>query len=354
MIIKNICLNNFRNLKQIYIEPHQNMNILCGENAQGKTNLIEAIWLFTGAKSFRNSKENEMISFDCKKTEIEINFISEGIEKTAKIIIDDKKNLFLNDKKIKSASEFAGNFNAIVFSPTDLSLIIDGPAIRRRFLDVAIGQLYPRYIEILKNYNRAVMQRNNILKDCYKDASLKFLLDDYEEVIINCGEKIINYRKKYIEQIKKTAPKIYEGISQKKEILDIEYICSSDGKGLREKLKLLRNEDIYKGVTSVGPHRDDIIFKINSINCRDFGSQGQKRSVALALKLSEAEIIKEITGEQPIALLDDVMSELDKSRQDYILNHIDGWQVFITCCETGHFENLNEGKIFTVKNGEIF
>ncbi|MBO5725616.1 MAG: DNA replication and repair protein RecF, partial [Clostridia bacterium] len=250
--------------------------------------------------------------------------------------------------------EFAGNFNAIVFSPTDLSLIIDGPSVRRRFLDIAIGQLYPRYIEILKKYNRAVMQRNNILKDCIRDASLKFLLDDYEEVIIECGEIIIDYRKKYIEKIKQTAPKIYEGISQKKEVLEIEYLCSSENKGLREKLKISRQEDMYKGVTSVGPHRDDIIFKINAINCRDFGSQGQKRSVALALKLSEAEIIKEITGEQPIALLDDVMSELDKSRQDYILNHIDGWQVFITCCETGHFENLNEGKIFTVKNGEIF
>lgn len=354
MIIKSISFKNFRNLKEAVIYPHKEKNIICGENAQGKTNIIEAVWLFTGAKSFRNAKENEMIAFKKQRAETNICFESGGIENEIKIQIDDKKNFYFNDKKVKSAAEIAGKFNAIIFSPSDLSLVTDGPSVRRKFLDIAVGQLYPNYIEIIKNYNRAVMQRNNILKDCYRDASLKLLLEDYEDVIAKNGEKIIKYRKAYIEKLKKVAPKIYEGISNNKEILEIEYIASSDEGKLKENIKNSRKEDILRGVTSVGPHRDDILFKINSLNCRDFGSQGQKRSVALTLKLSEAQIIKDITGEQPIALLDDVMSELDKSRQEYILNHIDGWQVFITCCESSHFENLKEGKIFKVKNGEVF
>ena len=260
-----------------------------------------------------------MIAFKKQKAETNICFESGGIENEIKIQIDDKKNFYFNDKKVKSAAEIAGKFNAIIFSPSDLSLVIDGPSVRRKFLDIAVGQLYPNYIEILKNYNRAVMQRNNILKDCYRDASLKLLLEDYEDVIAENGEKIIKYRKAYIEKLKKVAPKIYEGISNKKEILEIEYIASSDEGKLKENIKNSQKEDILRGVTSVGPHRDDILFKINSLNCRDFGSQGQKRSVCLTLKLSEARVLKKITGEYPIALLDDVMSELDKSRQNFIL-----------------------------------
>ena len=353
MKIKKITVSGFRNLRDTEIIPHDGMNVICGDNAQGKTNLIEAIWIFTGAKSFRGSKDPEFIGFNAKSANISADFISEGIEKNAEIKIGDKKTAFLNGKQLKSVSHLAGNFYAIVFSPTDLNLVTDGPSVRRRFLDLAIGQLYPKYIDILRKYTRALQQRNNILYDCSRDASLKFLLDDYEAVIAENGEKIIKYRLDYCEKIKKYAPKIYEGIAAKTEILDIEYLSTVKEGNFAEQLKAARREDMKRNVTSVGPHRDDLCFKINSFNARLYGSQGQKRSVALSLKLSEAEIIKSVTGELPIALLDDVMSELDKNRQNYILNHIDGWQVFITCCETEQIENLKKGKVFTVKNGEI-
>ncbi len=353
MIIKKITLKNFRNIENAQILPHEKMNVISGNNAQGKTNLIEAIWLFTGAKSFRGATDSELIKINELSSSIEIEFENQGIENNAKILIGEKKHAFFNDKKLNSTAYLAGKFNAIVFSPTDLNLINGSPAIRRKFIDTAIGSIYPAYIEIIRNYARAVMQRNNILKESFRDATLSFMLDDYEEIIAKNGEKIIKYRQHYIEKLNKTAPEIYKGISSQKEFFDIEYIKSCD-ENLLKNLKQNRKNDILRGITSVGPHRDDILFKINNLSSREYASQGQKRSVALTLKLSEAQIIKDITGNTPIALLDDVMSELDKSRQEYILNHIKNWQVFLSCCEKAHFEGLESGKIFNVKDGNIF
>lgn len=352
MIIKKLKIKNFRNIEEIEIFPHYNTNIFFGENAQGKTNIIEAIWLFTGAKSFRTNKDIELVSFGYKKAVLEIDFLSEGIEKNAKIIIDEKRCAEVNGKKLKSLLDFASQFNAIIFSPQDISIVTDSPSVRRRFLDIAIGQIYPKYIKILRDYTRAVTQRNSIIKESFKDASLKPLLEDFEVVIIENGEKIIEYRQKYIENIKKFAPKIYNDLSGGKEIFDIEYKKSFKGT-LEEAIMLNKREDMIRGTTSVGPHRDDLEFKINGFSARDFASQGQKRSIALTLKLTEAEIIKNITGEMPVALLDDVMSELDKTRQNYILNHIKGWQVFITCCEAAHFSGMEEGIKYNIKGGKI-
>ncbi len=352
MIIKEIRLKNFRNIEAVKINPHEKMNVICGDNAQGKTNLIEAIWLFTGAKSFRGAIDSELIKIGKNKCSIEIDFENNEILNTAKITIDDKKQAYFNDKKINAVSALSAYFNAIVFSPTDLNLVNSSPSVRRKFIDIGVGSIYPAYIDILKNYTRAVMQRNNILKESIKDATLSFMLDDYENIIAVNGEKIIKYRERYIEKIKETAPNIYKELSSRKEFFDIEYIKSCKG-NLKEKLKENRREDSFRGITGIGPHRDDVLFKINSLPAKEYASQGQKRSIALTLKLSGAQIIKDVTGNTPIALLDDVMSELDKSRQDYILNHIKNWQVFLSCCENAHFENLKEGKIFSVKDGEI-
>lgn len=353
MIIKKLKIENFRNIKSAEIEPCSLMNIISGENAQGKTNLIEAIWFFTGIKSFRGIKDNEAVKINESRAKINLNFISGGIENEAEIIITEKKTAKLNGKNLKTPSLLAGNFNAVVFNPDDLSIVSGGPNLRRRFLDICIGQIYPKYIDILREYTRAVKQRNNILKDSIKDGSLEFLLDDFEKIIVFEGEKIIEYRKKYIDILKKEATEIYKGISENKEILEIEYL-STVQTNFCEELKKARKEDKFRGVTSIGPHRDDLIFKINSIKSREYSSQGQKRSIALSLKLAEAEIIKKTTGQKPIILLDDVMSELDKKRQNYILNHIKGWQVFLTCCEESNFENLEQGKIFRLKAGEIY
>lgn len=352
MIINKYNLSSFRNIENCEIFPCDNMNVICGENAQGKTNLIEGIWLFTGAKSFRGAKDSEFIKFSKEKCSLEIDFLSEGIEREAKIVIGEKKELFLNGKKVKNTGEFAGNLNAIVFSPIDLRLVTDGPSVRRRFLDIAIGQLYPSYIEILKNYLRAVTQRNSIIKDLKYDSTVSVMLDVFEGEIVANGKRIIELRKRYIEKLNEFLPLLYSGISSGKEILETEYI-SENPDNLEEKLKIARRDDMYSCVTSVGPHRDDILFKINGMNARNFGSQGQKRSIALSLKLAEAEVIRKKVGECPLCLMDDVMSELDPNRQNFILNHVKGMQVFLTCCDPQNVKNLIAGKIFSVKEGKV-
>ncbi len=353
MIIKKIILKNFRNIGFMEIEPCEKINIICGKNAQGKTNIVEAIWLFTGAKSFRSAKDIEMKKFCCEKSKAEIEFSAYGINKKAKIEIREKKTAELDEKKLALSSMLAGNFYAVVFSPEDISLVKDSPSYRRKFLDTAIGQLYPKYIDYLKKYIRAVRQRNNILKDSIKDSTLNFLIEDFEKSIAEYGEKIIKYRINFIKKLSEYAPHIYSGISGQKEKFEIFYLPSFKEENLAEALRKNRREDSFRGTTSVGPHRDDIVFKIDKNDARNFASQGQQRSVSLCLKLAEAEIINEITGEKPVILLDDVMSELDKGRQEYILNHIKEKQVFLTCCEKSHFEKLKEGKIFNIKDGEI-
>lgn len=352
MIINNYKINSFRNIDYCEIEPCKNMNVICGENAQGKTNLIEGIWLFTGAKSFRGAKDNEFINFESEKCSLELEFQSEGIEKEAKLVIGEKKEIFLNGKKLKNNSSFVGNLNAIVFSPIDLRLVTDGPSVRRRFLDIAIGQLYPSYIEILKNYLRAVTQRNSIIKDLKYDKTVSVMLDVFESEIVANGKRIIELRNRYIEKLNEFLPSLYSGISSGKEILETEYICENPD-NLEEKLKIARRDDMYSCVTSVGPHRDDILFKINGISARNYGSQGQKRSIALSLKLAEAEVIRKKVGECPLCLMDDVMSELDPNRQNFILNHVEDMQVFLTCCDPTNVKNLNAGKIFSVKEGKV-
>ncbi len=352
MKVKKLEIQNFRNISDISLEFDNEINVICGENAQGKTNIIEALWLFSGAKSFRSTKDTEFIKFGETRAKIYTEFNMLGVENSAQIVFDDKKTAFLNEKKLANTSALAGKFNAVVFSPTDLTLVTDGPDKRRRFLDTAIGQLYPNYIEILRNYTRAVMQRNKIIKDYRYDKTLSVMLDVFETEIVDMGNKIITYRKKYISVLNNYVSKIYNGISCGKENIEIFYISKNEVLD-NQILKISRDTDMFTATTSVGPHRDDISFEINSISARNFGSQGQKRSVTLSLKLAGAEVIKEVSGEYPICLLDDVMSELDEGRQNYILNHIRNWQSFITCCDTSNIKNLKEGKVITIRNGGV-
>ena len=353
MQIKRFAAKNFKNLSFLELFPDSEMNVICGENAQGKTNIIEAIWLFSGAKSFRGTKDSSFIKFGEQKARAEIDYIILGSENNARIEFSQKKTVFLNDKQLPSSSSLAGNFNAIVFSPSDLSLIKEGPNARRRFIDTAIGGIYPNYIEILKNYTRAVTQRNEIIKEYKYDSSLCVLLDVFEKEIADSGRKIIKYRKEYLDMLFKYLPEIYDGLSNGKEKISSVYVASCDGNMLEEELQNSRKRDSFLGYTSTGPHRDDIEFEINGISARSYGSQGQQRSVALALKFASSGVIKEISGEYPICLLDDVMSELDVSRQNYILNHIKGWQSFITCCDPSNVQNLKQGKIINIKNGGV-
>ncbi len=353
MNVKKIEIQNFRNISSLNLEFDKEINVICGENAQGKTNIIEALWLFSGAKSFRSNNDSAFIKFGEEKAKIYTEFDMLGVQNSAQIIFDDKKTAYLNEKKLANTSSLAGKFNAVVFSPSDLTIVTDGPEKRRRFLDIAIGQLYPNYIEILRNYSRAVMQRNKIIKDYRYDKTLAIMLDVFETEIVDMGNKIINYRKKYVSILNDYVSKIYEGISCGKEKIEIFYISKINEKLDKDLLLKTREKDMFTSSTSVGPHRDDLLFKINDISARSYGSQGQKRSVALSLKLAGAEVIKEISGEYPICLLDDVMSELDENRQNYILNHIRNWQSFITCCDTSNIKNLREGKVIKIKGGGL-
>ncbi|MBR2315927.1 MAG: DNA replication/repair protein RecF [Clostridia bacterium] len=360
MNVERLSIENFRNIEKMNIEPCDKVNIIYGENAQGKTNTLESIWLCTGCRSFRGTKDKELIRFGEERAKIELDFYGFDRHQQMKVEIDDKRKVQLNGVQFSSANKSLGEFLAVVFSPTHLSLIKQGPSERRRFLDTAIGQLRPNYASLLTKYNRAVTQRNAILKDAYHHPQLLDTLDIWEDSLAAYGERIMSYRLSYLEKLKEEVKVIYSGLSCGKEEIGLEYlqdeekgiVCTSKDE-FREILKNGRKTDMLTGTTSFGPHRDDIDIKINGISARRFGSQGQQRSCALALKLGEASMIKKVSSQQPVALLDDVMSELDISRQDYILNHIKDWQVFITCCDPNTILHLKEGKTFKIEGGEV-
>lgn len=356
MYIKSYEVKNYRNLKDKKITPSKEINIICGENAQGKTNLIEGIYLFSGLKSFRGAKDSELVGFGKQKAKLNISFYSHSREQKAEIEIEQHRKLSLNGSNLKSPTEIAEQCHIIVFSPDLLSIIKEGPELRRRFLNNGISAMYPIYSENLKKYNRLLAQRNNLLKQIKKNPQYKELLEEYDIALAKFGAHIVTTRKRYISRLMQYLPKIFHDFTQSRENIDIDYICqdyNGSEEDLKNKLFESRENDILLGSTGIGPHRDDIEFLINGISAKSFGSQGQQRSVIIAVKLAEAEMLKEICGEQPIALLDDVMSELDEKRQDYILNHIKNWQVFITCCDHATIERLEKGKVFYVKDGKV-
>lgn len=375
MRIDRLSFKNYRNLKDTIIEPSDGINVIYGDNAQGKTNILEAMWLFTGGRSFRGSKDGDLVSFfnaSSKNSQVDLDFFAFERQQNAKIIIEkgvkSSRKAFLNGVNKGNASNLIGCFCSVIFSPVHLSLIKDGPSKRRKFIDAAICQLNKSYVYLLSKYNRTLNQRNNLLKNFKNRASLNDTLDIWDYKLSDYGAKIILKRLKYCNLLKKYSLEIHKGISDNKESFDIIYKSTAFDKStleedkleeykifefLQKKIKKNRENDIYLGYTSVGPHRDDILIIIDDKSVKDFGSQGQQRTSVLALKLSEASILRDNLSEKPVILLDDVMSELDVFRQDYILNHIDGWQVFITCCDPLQILRLKNGKSFEVKNGVI-
>ena len=361
MHINEIKIEDFRNIDFIGIFPHKEINVIYGQNGQGKTNLLEAIWLFTGCKSFRNSKDSELIQFNEQNAKISMSFTTESRENNAEIFIDKKRNAVLNGITLTSPREMIGKYYAVVFSPVHLSLIKDGPVNRRKFIDTAISQIDNIYAKKLTYFNHLIQQKNAVLKNAVENPSLLDTLDIWDEKIALAGADIICDRIDYIKKLQVKASDIYSGISGEKEELSIKYLSNihyeSEEKQDIAKIyfnNLIKNRpnDLYLKNTTSGPHRDDIEILINKISARKFGSQGQQRSASLALKLSEAEIIKDYKGEQPVILLDDVMSELDITRQNYILNKMTDKQVFITCCEKETVNRLCAGKIFKIENGK--
>ena len=353
MWINNIKLSNFRNYNKKTINLHENINVFYGENAQGKTNIIESIFFGSIGKSFRTNKEKELIKFNEEKALIEINFNKSDREGNIKIEIGDKKQIYLNGIKIKKLSELLGNINIVIFTPDDINILKGGPQNRRKFLDIMISQLRPNYMHILTLYLKTLEQRNNYLKQIKLEKKDENLLDIWDEKLVEYGLKIFEYRKEFIEKIQKKIKNIHKEITQNKEEIEIKYFSDANTRqNFINELKSRRKLDIIKGFTTKGIHRDDFVIYINGREVEVFGSQGQHRTAVLSLKLSELKVIYDEIGEYPILLLDDFMSELDDKRRKNFLNNIKDIQVIITCTEKMILENLKYFS-YNVIDGDI-
>ncbi len=360
MKINRIHLENFRNFETLDVS-FDDVNIIWGENAQGKTNLIEALYLFTGAKSFRGAKDSQLVRFGSEKSRIKIEFEGNGREQNAEIVLSTRRSVSINGVKKKNSAALSEELKAVVFSPVHLSMIKDGPRERRNFTDSALCQLKSNYRQLLKEYRRSLDQRNSLLKDLQKHPEMEGMLYIWNRNLARSGAKIIYQRLKYLEALSPIVNEIFLGISRNREKIELKYSGSAeysfDLGDIEAKLLSAFEEsrvaDIVNRTTTKGPHRDDIEILINGKSARIYGSQGQQRSCVLAIKLAEAELLEKMTGVPPIALLDDVMSELDEARQDYILNHIKSRQVFITCCDKEQILRLKKGKTIQIENGKL-
>lgn len=334
MYIKTIKLNNFRNYTNQKIDLQKGINLFVGDNAQGKTNILEAVFLCAIGKSFRAKKEKELIKIGEENSSVEIEFEKSDREGKIKIELDDKKNIFVNDIKQNKLSDILGNINIVMFSPDDIEILKSGPAKRRRFLNILISQLRPKYVYCLNMYLKTLEQRNNYLRQIKLENKPKEMLEIWDEKLAEYANYVYEYRNEFIEKIKNKIGKIHNDITDNKEEMKIKYItdCIEKEKYLQG-LKNSWEQDIQKGYTGKGIHRDDLYIFINGKQVNIYGSQGQNRTVILSLKLAELEIIYEEIGEYPILLLDDFMSELDGKRRENLLKNISNTQILITCTE---------------------
>ncbi len=364
MKIEKIEICDFRNIDCALLTPHPNVNIIYGKNAQGKTNLLESIWLCSGKKSFRKVKENQMIGFNKDFFKTEIIFSDKERFQNIKLHVGEKRKIFLNDVPLKSFSELFGNFYCVIFNPDDLDIVKGGPSSRRDFLDTAISQIKPIYGKYLSKYMDVLEQRNVLLREIKNNNYTQDMLDIWDIQLAKLGTIISIFRSDYLKKLNTVSEKIYKGFTNGKEKINIKYYSTIYPESIKLELysdeliaeyqKILlesREDDIRIHTTTKGIHRDDFDIEIDNLSSKLYGSQGQQRSSAITLKLSEATLLKNITGENPIILLDDVMSELDNQRQSYILNKVKNFQVFITCCDILNTLKLKEGKIFLVENG---
>lgn len=356
MWITSLEMQNFRNYESQKIDFSENVNVFYGDNAQGKTNIIEAIFMCSIGKSFRTSKEKETIKHNEEFTNIVLKYKNKDRDGNIKVQISNKKTIFVNGVKVKKLSELLGKVNIVLFTPDDINILKNGPDQRRKFLNMMIGQIRPNYVNILNTYTKVMEQRNNYLKqirDLDDKTKINYeLLDIWDEKLASLSYKICLYRTEFINKISEKIKDIHKNITENKEEIKIEYITeSSDEKKLLELIKQRRKLDIIKGYTTKGAHRDDFNIYIDGDLVNVYGSQGQHRTAVLSLKMSELEIIKEETGESPILLLDDFMSELDSKRRKNLLSNIGDTQVIITC--TDEMENNFLGNIYKVKEGKV-
>lgn len=357
MILKSIELKNFRNYEDLDLKFDSGTNILFGDNAQGKTNILEAAYVSGTTKSHKGSRDKDMIRFG--EDESHIRTIVEKQGKEYQLDIHLKKNrskgIAINKVPIKKASELFGILNMVFFSPEDLNIIKNGPSERRRFLDTEICQLDKIYLSDLTRYNKILMQRNRLLKDMQHQPQLMETLPVWDMQLVEYGKRLIRRRRQFVEELSEIVTGIHRNISGKREELVLRYEPNIDAEFLEDELNRVREKDRKYAQTSVGPHRDDISFFIRGVDIRKFGSQGQQRTSALSLKLSEIELVRQTIHDTPVLLLDDVLSELDSNRQNYLLNSIHDIQTMITCTGLDEFvrNRFQIDKVFHVIDGHV-
>lgn len=357
MIIKSLELENFRNYKNLNLEFDKGVNILYGDNAQGKTNILEAICVSATTKSHKGSKDKDIINFDAEEAHIKTYLDKEGLERRVDMHLrkSKSKGIAIDTVRLKKATELLGLLNVVFFSPEDLSIIKDSPAQRRRFVDMELCQLDQSYLYNLNQYNKIISQRNKLLKDISFNRDLKDMLGIWDMQLVSYGIKIIERRESFTSQLNEIIVDIHKNLSGQKEEMKMQYDPYVKAEKFEELLKASKEKDIKLKMTSIGPHRDDFSFISNGIDLRTFGSQGQQRTAALSLKLSEIELVKKITNDKPVLLLDDVLSELDSNRQNHLLNSIGDIQTIITCTGLEEFVNnrFEINKIFKVTGGVV-
>ncbi len=358
MNIRSIELKNFRNYENLEISFDEGTNILFGDNAQGKTNILEAAYMSGTTKSHKGSRDREMIRFGEEEAHLKTVVVRGGRE--YQIDMHLKKNrakgIAIDKIPIKKASELFGILNIVFFSPEDLNIIKNGPAERRRFLDSELCQLDRIYLADLTNYNKILAQRNKLLKDMIYRPSLSDTLPVWDMQLIETGKKIIRRRKQFVDELREIVSDIHYRISGGKEELFLKYEPNIDDIFFEDELSRAKEKDKKLCQTSVGPHRDDLLFSIGDVDIRKYGSQGQQRTSALSLKLSEIELVRKSISDTPVLLLYDVLSELDSSRQNYLLNNISDTQTIITCTGLDEFvrNRFTVNRVFEVIAGHVY
>jgi len=366
MIVKNICLNGFRNYTAETINFGDGVNVISGKNAQGKTNLIEAVYYLAAGRSFRHCVEKDLISFNHNSTVIKAHIVSAERGQTieAHLHRDRRRELYINCVKLKKATELTGRLTAVVFGPDDLNMIKDGSLVRRKLMDHCLSQLRPGYHAALTEFNKLYEHKRRILRDYHEKPSLLELLDDYDLRLAQYSAKLIYYRTAFTAGLSRRATSIHNEFSDGCEKLTIGYktVGSIDPTGkkpdeilplLIERQQELRAAELRSGHILSGAHKDDLEIEINGLSARKFASQGQARTAAVSIKLAERDIHKDDRGEYPVLLLDDVLSELDPKRQSFILSRITNGQVMITCCDDSTAQSVKNGTVIQIDGGKL-
>ena len=357
MRIESLRLDCFRNYRELELAFSPGTNLFYGDNAQGKTNVLEALYVCGTTRSHRSGRDREMILFGEEEAHIRMHMVRRDTE--YRIDMHLKKNrakgIAVNGVPVKKASELIGICNFVFFSPEDLGIIKNGPGERRRFLDQELCQLDQMYVHSLANYNRVLMQRNRLLKDIAMRPDYRDTLDVWDEQLADYGKKVIRSREAFTERLNGVIREIHGKLSGQKEELEVLYEKNCSEEDFMDHLLKERQKDLLLKMTSVGPHRDDLMIRSSGIDLRRFGSQGQQRTAALSLKLAEIELVKDSIGEMPVLLLDDVLSELDKNRQQFLLESIDSVQTMITCTGIEDFKksSLKIDRLYCVRNGDV-